>query len=238
MAINNSQRAQFAEELIAAMTGAAATIGTLLFNPVIIIFDNQSTTAVEAVRVPILNWGDKVVYTIFDLEMASKSGNWSLFESLETARKTKWDLGIQEIAFWGYDANANVRGLLNQTNVTANTTLITKLISSMTAAEINAVAAGLIAAYRTNCNYSAMPTHFIIPESDFTGLGSATDAAFPIKSKLAFLEDALKLVTMNPNFKVLPSAYAVKAINAAVSGLNKNVYTLLKYDPTSLVCPF
>lgn len=47
MAINNSQRAQFAEELIAAMTGAAVDIGTLLFNPVIIIFDNMSTTSVE-----------------------------------------------------------------------------------------------------------------------------------------------------------------------------------------------
>lgn len=47
MAINNSQRAAFAEELIATMTGAAVNIGTLLFNPVIIIFDNQGTVAVE-----------------------------------------------------------------------------------------------------------------------------------------------------------------------------------------------
>lgn len=35
-----------AQELIAAMTGAPVTIGTLLHTPVKIILDNQSTTAV------------------------------------------------------------------------------------------------------------------------------------------------------------------------------------------------
>lgn len=47
MAINNSQRAQFAEELLATMTGTPVLIGTLLYSPVIIIFDNFSDVAVE-----------------------------------------------------------------------------------------------------------------------------------------------------------------------------------------------
>ncbi len=47
MAINNSQRAGFAEELLATMTGSSVLIGTLEFNPVIIIFDNMSSVAVE-----------------------------------------------------------------------------------------------------------------------------------------------------------------------------------------------
>jgi hypothetical protein len=47
MAINNSQRAEFAEELIGTMTGSAVLIGTLEFNPVIIIFDNLGTVSVE-----------------------------------------------------------------------------------------------------------------------------------------------------------------------------------------------
>lgn len=46
MGINNSQRAAVAPELITAMTGANILIGTLIANPTIIIFDNQSTTAV------------------------------------------------------------------------------------------------------------------------------------------------------------------------------------------------
>lgn len=47
MSINNSQRAGFAEELIETMTGSFVEIGTLLFNPVIIIFDNLGTVPVE-----------------------------------------------------------------------------------------------------------------------------------------------------------------------------------------------
>jgi len=42
MSVNNSQYALPATELIAAVGG---TIGTLLHNPVILILDNQSTTA-------------------------------------------------------------------------------------------------------------------------------------------------------------------------------------------------
>jgi hypothetical protein len=47
MAINNSQRAGFAEELKATMTGSDVEIGTLLFSPVIIIFDNLGTAPIE-----------------------------------------------------------------------------------------------------------------------------------------------------------------------------------------------
>lgn len=46
MSINNSQRCKPATELIAAMTGSNALIGTLTESPVIIIFDNQSTSSV------------------------------------------------------------------------------------------------------------------------------------------------------------------------------------------------
>jgi len=46
MSINNSQRAIFPDELLVAMTGSVVMIGTLLFNPVLIIFDNQGTVAV------------------------------------------------------------------------------------------------------------------------------------------------------------------------------------------------
>lgn len=44
---NNSQRAGFPEELIATMTGSWVEIGTMDFNPVIIIFDNQGTVPIE-----------------------------------------------------------------------------------------------------------------------------------------------------------------------------------------------
>jgi len=46
--INTSQRAGFAPELLGAMTTSSwVAIGTILYNPVIIIFDNQGLHAVE-----------------------------------------------------------------------------------------------------------------------------------------------------------------------------------------------
>lgn len=47
MSINNSQRAIFPNELLATMTGSAVLIGTLQFNPVIIMFDNLGTVPVS-----------------------------------------------------------------------------------------------------------------------------------------------------------------------------------------------
>jgi hypothetical protein len=46
MPVNNSIYALCAPELAASMTGSWATIGTLLYQPVQIIFDNQGTVAV------------------------------------------------------------------------------------------------------------------------------------------------------------------------------------------------
>jgi hypothetical protein len=43
---NMSQRAGWPTELAATMTGSVVKIGTLLFNPVLIIFDNQGTAPV------------------------------------------------------------------------------------------------------------------------------------------------------------------------------------------------
>lgn len=47
MSINLSQRAQCATELSAAMTGSTISIGTLLFVPAIMIFDNQGTVPIQ-----------------------------------------------------------------------------------------------------------------------------------------------------------------------------------------------
>ena len=47
MSINNSGRAIFPDEMLATMTGATILIGTLLHNPVLIMFDNQGTAAVR-----------------------------------------------------------------------------------------------------------------------------------------------------------------------------------------------
>ena len=46
MSINQSQRAGFPPELAATMTGSVVKIGSLLYNPVLIVFDNQGSAPV------------------------------------------------------------------------------------------------------------------------------------------------------------------------------------------------
>lgn len=47
MSVNVSQRAGWPNQLSANMTGSPVLLGTLEFNPVIMVFDNQSTSAAD-----------------------------------------------------------------------------------------------------------------------------------------------------------------------------------------------
>lgn len=196
----------------------------------------QADAAVDALNIKVFNWAKAIGWSIFDLELAAKSGNWDLVTAKEKARKTNWDLGIQRIAFLGAKGNnasgGSCLGLLNQSGVNINTTRITKAISSMSTAELKTFTAGVVEDYRSNCNRTAFPTHFIIPESDYNGLASQASPDFPIKSTLQLLEEAFQLITRNKNFKILPLAYADAAYNEAE--INKQCYVLLNYDEESV----
>lgn len=189
----------------------------------------SADTQVDSITVPIVNWAKSIGWSLFDLQLASKSGNWDLVVSKEKARKRNWDLGIQRVAFLGLKDDSNVKGLLTQADVTEDTSTISKLISAMTSAEFAAFCAAVYEKYRFNCNYTAKPTHFVIPERDYNGLAAPYDPAFPIKTKLQALEEAFQMLTMNKSFKILPLAYGNKAVHGT-----KNVYCLLNYDEDSV----
>jgi hypothetical protein len=191
-------------------------------------------SAVEPVYTQVINWAKEISYSIIDLKQASLSGNWDLVSSKEKARWRNWNLGLQQIAFWGSETVSGVSGLLTQAAVNINTTLITQNISDMDAAEFQALLGGLIEAYRANGQRTAMPTHFIIPESDFNGLASSVDETYPLKSRLERLLESFRLITNNPNFKILPNAYGSQSQNANVAGLNKNRYVLLNFDDDTI----
>lgn len=200
----------------------------------------MSDTAVDSVSVRVFNWGKTIAWSIMELEMAAKSGNWDLVTSKEKARKRNWDLGIQRIAFLGArgenTASGQCLGLLNLgSSVQTNTTTITKPISTMTTAELKAFQAQIIEDYRSNCQRTAWPDRFIIPESDYNGLASQASPDFPIKSTLELLEEAFKLITRNANFRILPLAYADTAYHQDISAdKNNQIYTLLRYDDESI----
>lgn len=199
----------------------------------------KTSAGVDLLNVKVLNWAKSVGWTIFDLQQAAKAGNWDLVAALEESRKTNWDLGIQRVAFLGARGNNGVGGstlgLLNQAGITTNTTTITKALKDMTPAELKTFQEKIVEDYRTNCNRTAWPTHFEIPESDYNGLASQASPDFPIKSTLQLLEEAFALITRQKGFKILPLAYADAAYHTDVTQIaGKQVYTLMRYDEKSI----
>ena len=198
-----------------------------------------SDAGVDAVNVQVINWAKTSGWTIFELELAARSGNWDLISAKEEARKTNWDLGIQAIAFLGANNGTNNQclGLLNQQNITTNTTVIPGPISAMTPDQLKTFQQKVVEAYRANCKRTAWPTHFIIPESDYNGLISQASAQFPMKSTLQLLEEGFQTICRNKNFKILPLAYAdgpYGLYKSLAPSAQTQIYTLLRYDEKSL----
>lgn len=190
----------------------------------------SANVQIDAVNVPVKNWGKQIGWSLFDMQFASKSGNWDLVTALEKSRKRNWDLGIQQLAFLGLTGDStNVPGLFGQSDVTEDTSTISKFIYSTSSAEFYTLCTAIYEAYRYNCKYTAKPTHFVIPEKDFNGLAAPYDTAFPLKTKLIVMQELFATLTGNKDFKILPIAYANKANHGT-----KNFYTLLNYDEDSL----
>lgn len=199
----------------------------------------SADAAVDSITVQVFDWAKSTGWSIIDLQKAAKSGNWDIVSAKEKSRKKNWDLGIQRVAFLGArgqnGASGNCLGLLNQSGITTNTTVITQAISAMDTTALKAFCVAVYEAYRANCQRTAVPTHFIMPESDFNGTASMASPTFPIRSTLDLLLETFKVITGNPEFKILPLAYADATYHADVASIaGKQIYTMLNYDEESL----
>ncbi len=189
-----------------------------------------ANTGVDSVSVRIKNWAKGTGWSLFELEQAARSGSWDLISALEEARKTNWDLGLQRVAFLGLDGDPTCLGLFTQSGITTNTTFMSGPISGMAPPDLKYFCQNILNLYRANNSRTAWPTHFVIPESDFLGLASASSPDFPIKSTLQLLEETFQTMCNNKNFKILPSAYA----EPAQSGQSYMQYVLYNSNPRSL----
>lgn len=197
---------------------------------------SMADMAVDGVNMKVRNWAKAIAYTIFDVEMALRANSWDPIMQKHKARKKNWDLGIQQIAFLGSKTDTAVPGLLTATGINTNTSVITKLISTMTAAELQAFVSTLIGTYFTNTNSTAMPDTFVVPYQDFLGLQVLTPGTvgtYPVPL-IKYLEDAFKGATRNSSFKILPLAYCDAAVNNSLRGINKNIYMLYRQDSETL----
>lgn len=199
---------------------------------------DSADAAITSKTVQVINWAKAVGYSIFEVEQALQSGNWDTIEQKHRARARNWQLGIQQIAFLGMTSNnANVPGLLTQSsaNVNSDTTTLVRTISSMSADQFATFVQTVVAAYQANCNYTAFPTHFVIPQDDWLGLSAPVSAAYPFNSKLEYLKKAFAEIVPG-GVKLLPLAYSIPTYNASLlgggSGLHR--YCMYRFDPETL----
>lgn len=179
-------------------------------------------------------WNKYVSYNIKDLEQLKNTGNFDLISEKMEARKKNFDLMVQRVAFLGNKVFEDSQGLLNQSKVNVNTTIITKSISSMSPAEMQVLASTLLQSYYANSNNTQMPNRFTIPASDYNGLGTPSDPNFQLKSKLEYLLDAFRTILEGygvKDFKILPSAYADNLQN----GTGNQIYALYHKDINTFV---
>ena len=192
----------------------------------------MADSGVSPLNIQVFSWNKAIAWNIVQLKQALKAGNWSLIEAKERSRKTNWDLGIQKLAFLGLTggAAAACQGLLNQATVAINTAVIPAPIYLMDQADFKVFTQVAIEAYRVNCNKTAWPTHFVIPEPEYLGLVGLASTDFPLKSMLEVLEGCFKAATRNPDFKILPLVYGDLNYN----NLGNNVYAMYNYNVDSM----
>jgi hypothetical protein len=190
-------------------------------------------TALEPIRMPTQFWAKQTNWTVFELEQAARMMRWDIVESKLKALKKVWDLGVQETAFLGHPLVTSITGLLNNTNITPNTTFITTPIKNMSSTQFGAFISGVLSLYWSNCNYTQTPDIFVMPYSDYAGLGTPVSSTFPNISMLDYMTKTFQEMTRNPNFKIMPNAYC-EATNNTSRGINKQRYALYKNDPETL----
>jgi hypothetical protein len=192
---------------------------------------SQSDAVFDAVLQKTQFWAKNIEWSAIELEQAAKANNlFSLVEAREMARKKSWDLGIQRVAFLGLDNDAGIKGLLNNASVYNDTATITVALKNMTTSQLQTFISAVYEKYRANCNRTAKPSKFIIPEAEFNGLHSFPDLQFPFKTRFDIIEEMFKKLTGNQGFKIMACAYCDKA---NFDGTN-NRYVLTVDDPTSL----
>ena len=131
---------------------------------------------------------------------------FSYIEEQERARLKTSQLGIQKILFKGTDDGLNT-GLLNNADVTVNTSLLPANISAMSITQLTNFAKTAISTFFTNSNSTTFPNTWLMPTADYMSLGVPINPEFPIGTIREFLERAFIDAGAPANFKILHTVY-------------------------------
>ena len=146
--------------------------------------------------------------------------SFDLIEQKEKARKKTWDLGLQETLFNGL-GDGRTFGLLNQTGLTVDTSLLPVAPQNMTVAQIKAFAATALAAAFANSNQTIMPNRWCMPTSTYMALGVPYGDTFGMPTLKEVLERAFKEAGAPADFKIVHSIYNE---TAGANGKGRHVF--------------
>ena len=194
---------------------------------------NQVGVTLGSESLKIHNLAKMVSYSLFEMRSAMETGRWNIVTEKERARKRDYDLAVQKAVLLG---DTNFKGLLNQTGVASNTTILTKPISTMTSAEFRTFLGSVFAEYFKNSSMTVLPDTLAIAPSDFLGLGVAVDEQYPlVQSMLTRAREVFREVTGNPNADIKMLAYCEPEFNG---GYYKYVLYRRDFDTLRVYQPY
>lgn len=179
-------------------------------------------------------WRMKYQATKEIVEMARVNAEtFSYIEEQERARLKTFQLGIQKVAFLGTNDGLNY-GLLNQPEVTVNTSLLPTNVAGLSLEQLTNLAKTAISTYFANTNSTVFPNTWLMPTADFMSLGVPVNPQFPIGTVREFLEKAFVAAGAPADFRILHTVYN----NTAGTGgrgrhvlYNRDADTLTMYLP-------
>lgn len=181
-----------------------------VINPASTGIHNDPTADIVINDIAIKNNFYRQKYSVSQEEMKMAAVNrvaFDIIEEKEKSRKKNWDLGIQKVLFNGL-GDGITKGLLNQTGVTTNSTLLPVAIEAMNETQLKNLAGGLLSTYFANANGAVMPNRWLMPTATFMALGVPYGSTFGMPTVKDVLETALKAAGAPADFKIVHALYA------------------------------
>ena len=216
-----------------AYTGS--TFEECIVNPATTGIHNNATADIKIDGISIPNNFFRADYSISNEELRMAAAgriSFDIVEEKERARATMWQLGIQESHFKGIGAN---KGLLNQTDVTVNTSLMPVKFGAMTVAQLKNFAANAIATYYAQTNGTYFPNRLVLPSNTYMQLGVPYGDTFGMPTLREVIEKAFKEAGAPEDFKILHTIYANNAAQDGTHGravlYNNDTDNIVRYIP-------
>lgn len=190
--------------------------------------DANSSIQIGSMKMPNNFWRWDYTVTNELVNMANKNvETFSIIEENEKARKKVWDLMLQDAWFNGLGDGRSF-GLLNQEDVTVNTTLMTAELGDMTDSQFQAFLAKVAGEYNKVSNYAISFNRMLIPSEQYFAL-TQPYGQFGL-NRLQVLEDAMKRI-VGADFKIVHAKYCT---GASAQGGTKGRYVFYNDNADNL----